>query len=230
MAIHDIAVPDRESLFSSPPFESVSAEARQTLVLRSRFVPFSQDEVVFSQGERVHVLAFVCSGHIKLSSTAAQGKECVLHIIRKNSFLDLGVLLYESGLPYSAIALSCGVLAVIDKEVFLEILAKNFAFCLRCMRFLTARQRLFINKLVGSQGRIAVSCRVASWLLHRSRMEGTDELHFDIGRELMARLLGVTRESLSRELSRLAEMGYIAVERRSIALLDKNALEKLTRL
>ena len=43
----------------------------------------------------------------------------------------------------------------------------------------------------------------------------------------MARLLGVTRESLSRELSRLNRLGYIALQRRSIEILDKDALQKL---
>ena len=52
-------------------------------------------------------------------------------------------------------------------------------------------------------------------------------LQLDVSREVLARLMGLSRESLSRELSRLAGQGLISVERRRIALLQKEALQRL---
>ena len=43
---------------------------------------------------------------------------------------------------------------------------------------------------------------------------------------LMARLLGLSRESLSRELNKLAREGAIRLERRRVELLDMAALER----
>ena len=220
---------ERWEMFSRPPFTLLSDAEQAALARNMRVVPFVADEIIYVQGQDVSSIAFVSEGQIKMCATAAQGKECVLHIIRPYAFIDIGVIFYVGAVPYSAVALTPGKLCVIEKEAFLGVLKANFGFCSRCMRILTARQRLFINKIVGSQGRISVACRVSAWLLHRCRMEQSDELHFDMGRELMARLLGVTRESLSRELSRLAEHGYITVDRRCIVLLDKRSLKLIAR-
>ena len=95
------------------------------------------------------------------------------------------------------------------------------------LQVLAARQRLFVNKVAGSQRVISVSRRVAGWLLHRSRMEeGRRQLELPGTRELMAPLLGLSRESLSRELNKLAREGAIRLERRRVELLDMAALER----
>ncbi|MBQ7617964.1 MAG: Crp/Fnr family transcriptional regulator [Desulfovibrio sp.] len=215
------------NLFSQAPFDVLELEQRACLEQNFRLFSFEACDELFAQGQRDVPFCYICAGQLKLSSSAAQGRECVLHIIRPGTVLDVSVLFFEGGLPYAAVALTEGSYCVFEREVIFKLMSANFSFVAKLMRMMAARQRLFINKLVGSQGRISVSCRVSSWLLHRAKMEHNDELHFDIGRELMARLLGVTRESLSRELSRLAELGYIRVERRCIVLLEKKALQKL---
>ncbi|MBR3664680.1 MAG: Crp/Fnr family transcriptional regulator [Desulfovibrio sp.] len=221
---------ESEELFVLPPFDMLELDEREHLVKKIRLHNFAADDILYAQGQENVPLFFLCSGLIKLSCTASQGRECVLHLIRPKSFVDAAVLFYEGGMPYSAIAINNGMLYALEKNVVLGLMHGNAAFSLRMMKLMAARQRLFINKLVGSQGRISVTCRVSSWLLHRSRMEGTNILYIDISRELMARLLGVTRESMSRELSRLAELGYIAVARRQITLLEKKALQKLANM
>ena len=92
------------------------------------------------------------------------------------------------------------------------------------IRALSSRHRLFINKTAESQGVISVPRRVASWLLHRRKMEKSVAIELVGTRELLARLLGVSRESLSRELNGLARSGVIALERRTITILDEAAL------
>lgn len=56
--------------------------------------------------------------------------------------------------------------------------------------------------------------------------EGRRQLELPGTRELMARLLGLSRESLSRELNKLAREGAIRLERRRVELLDMAALER----
>ena len=222
-----VPLADPAALFAYPPFEALAPSERVTLTQKARWHDFRPEDVLFAQGEEDVPFSYLATGQLKLSSSAARGRECVLHVLRPNTVVDVGVLFFEGGLPYSVVAISQGSLCVFEKSVITGFMHTNVTFAEKLMRLMTARQRLFINKLVNSQGRISVSCRVSSWLLHRSRMEQTDELYFDMSRELMARLLGVTRESLSRELSRLAELGFIKVNRRCILLLEKAALQKL---
>lgn len=66
--------------------------------------------------------------------------------------------------------------------------------------------------------------RVAAWLLHRSKMEKSATLRLGVTQEILARLMGISRESLSRELSALSSAGIIDHKRRCITLLDHDAL------
>lgn len=215
------------SLLDQAPFDSLTDEEKEFLIGKAKLFSFSRDDILYDQGKSDFSPIYVLSGQVKLSCTASHGRECVLHIIRPKALIDAAVLFYEKNLPYSAFAIGEGQAILFDRANFLDLITKNNSFSGKLFRMMSMRQRLLINKLVGSQGRISVSCRVASWLLHRCRMEGTDILSIDITRELLARLLGVTRESLSRELSRLNGLGYIAVARRSVHILEKAALQKI---
>ena len=64
-------------------------------------------------------------------------------------------------------------------------------------------------------------------MLHRAKMEKSETLDLLVSREVLARLIGISRESLSREMSLLAASGLISVERRRVILLDRTRLQKL---
>ena len=57
-------------------------------------------------------------------------------------------------------------------------------------------------------------------------MEKSGILQLSGTRELLARLLGVSRESLSRELNGLARAGVIRLERRRVEILQRDILER----
>ena len=112
----------------------------------------------------------------------------------------------------------------LERKAVLESLQRDHALGLALLEAMSLRQRLFINKIAGSQGRISVSGRVAAWLLHRAKMEKSATLRLCVTQEMLARQMGISRESLSRELSALASAGLIDRERRNITLLDPDAL------
>ena len=184
-------------------FAVLRPEERLALAGHARLRAFAKGEVLFREGQESADPAFLLSGLVKLSRSAPRGRECVLHLVRPGRLLWL------------------------DKRALLAVLRGNAALGLGLIAALSLRQRLFINKLAGSQGRISASRRVAAWLLHRSKMEKTDALDLGVSREILARLVGISRESLSRELSQLAANGLISVERRRVLLLDRAGLQKL---
>lgn len=55
-------------------------------------------------------------------------------------------------------------------------------------------------------------------------MEKSATLRLCVTQEMLTRQMGISRESLSRELSALASAGLIDRERRNITLLDPDAL------
>lgn len=196
------------------------------LSARARLQDVPAGETLYHEGENIVFLPFLLSGEVKLVKAGPQGREYVLHLLRSGAFCDAAALYYTGGVPTSAVMVTGGRVLWLEKGTLLRCLGRNPALAAYLLSVLSNRQRLFINKIVSSQGVISVSRRVAAWLLHRSKMEKSPSLQLSGTRELLARLLGVSRESLSRELNGLARAGVIRLERRRVDILQREILER----
>lgn len=211
----------------SGPFAVLGEKTRHKLASRSRIHAFIKGESLYREGQSSADPAFLMAGLVQLTRSAARGRECMLHLIRPGHMLDAGVLFYEGGLPASAVALTDGRLLCIEKAALLDALQQCAALSLNIMAAFALRQRLFIHKLAGSQGRISAAQRVAAWLLHRSKMDASDKLDLGVSREVLARLMGLSRESLCRQLSGFNSQELISLQGRKVELLQKEALRRL---
>lgn len=209
------------------PFACLDAAERRRLAAHARIRPFAKGDILFREGQAAADPALLLCGLVKLSSLAPRGRECVLHVVRPGRLLDAGVLFYEGGLPASAVGVKSGRMLCLERGALLEALTRNAKLGLALLAALCLRQRLLINKIAGSQGRISVRRRVAAWLLHRAKMEKSRELEISVTRDVLASQIGISRESLCRGLSALGAEGLITPERRRIVLLDPATLQKL---
>jgi len=215
---------DIQAALQTGIFGSLPGEERTRLAAHARVLAFGQGATLFREGEAATDPMLLLTGMVKLCRHSSQGKECVLHIVRPGRLLDAGVLFYEETLPITAIAVQSGSALRLDRRALLETLSREPGLCMQLLAAMSLRQRLFINKIAGSQGRISVSGRVAAWLLHRAKMEKSASLSMGVTQETLARQMGISRESLSRELSALAASGLIDRNRRHIILLNAEAL------
>ena len=223
------SVQDKKSL---PPlrtllhtfFPELNAEERERLAGVSFLRPFSKGEELGRTGECPGRLSLVVCGEIKLIRELPDGKALLLHLIHPGKMLDAGVLFGNGDLFASAVGLGDGVLLSIEASSVLKLITENSGLALRFLTILAARQKMLAHKIAGSQGRISVARRVAGWLLHRSKIEGSTTLLIPVSREVMAGQLGIARESLSRQLNSFARAGLIHLERGRIELTDCTAL------
>ncbi len=210
-------------------FPELSAAEAERLANASRICSFAKGAWIFSEGSAETSTAWLMEGKVELLKSSLSGKNTILHVMSEGHFLDLCALFGgREDMFYSAAALTpCRILRIDSREL-LSVLAGNAPLALRLMKALAVRQRMFINKIAVSQGKISVRRRVAGWLLHKARMEQSAVLDDSITREVLAGLLGLSRESLSRQLSLLAREGMIRLDRRAIVILDEDALRRCT--
>lgn len=218
-------------------FPELSAMEAARLASASRLCSFMKNEWLFAEGDEVSKAHWLLSGNVELLKSSMSGKQTILHVVRAGHFIDHCILFAPAhGRPadaprsrrtiVSALALArCEVLRI-DIDALCAVLEGNPAFTMRLMRALAVRQRMFINKISVSQGKISGRRRVAGWLLHKARVEKTRTLEDGITREVLAGLLGLSRESLSRQLSRFVQEGLIRLERKSIIIEDEGGLRR----
>lgn len=207
-------------------FSELTGRDTERLAAATRLSSFVKGEWLCIEGDSVAVTFWLISGHVELLKGSVAGKNTVLHVVRPGHFLDLYSVFGEGLAFLSARALtSCEVLCM-ENRVLRTLLSENMGLAQRVMVALAMRQRMFINKIAVSQGKISVRRRVAGWLLHKARVEKSSVLEDVMTREVLAGLLGLSRESLSRQLSRFVQEGIIRLERRTIVIENEEALRR----
>lgn len=208
-------------------FPELTEQECTRLAASSRTVTYAKNEWIFSEGESLGFADWLLSGSVELLKGSMAGKNTILHVVREEHFLD-HCIFFGSGQAFvSALALTRCVVLRIDAKVLRSILMGNAAFAMRLMKALAIRQRMFINKIAVSQGKISVRRRVAGWLLHKARVGRTNVVDDGITREVLAGLLGLSRESLSRQLSAFADDGLVRLEKKAIIIQDDRALRRI---
>ena len=208
-------------------FPELTSEEAARLASNARMVHVAKNEWIFAEGGTVSSADWLMSGSVELLKSSMMGKNTILHVVRESHFID-HCIFFGSGTAFvSALAITRCTLLRIDAKVLRAILMDNATFAMRLMKALAIRQRMFINKIAVSQGKISVRRRVAGWLLHKARVGGSNVVDDGITREVLAGLLGLSRESLCRQLSAFAEDGLVRLEKKAIIIEDEKVLRRL---
>jgi CRP/FNR family cyclic AMP-dependent transcriptional regulator len=187
-----------------------------TAVVSRRSVP--RGTVVMAAGDPTDSLYIVISGRLKVMMSDAEGKEVIL------SFLGAGEYFGEMGLiddsPRSASVVSsepCELLAIAKRD-FKRCLADNFEMATAVMRGLVRRLREADRK-IGSLALLDVYGRVARLLIDMSEnVDGQTIVTRKIAKQDIAKMIGASREMVSRVMKDLQSGGYIEMRGSSIVL------------
>lgn len=191
---------------------------------------FARDEYVYQQGQTSATLYQVVSGRVRISTARADGVERVL------SYADPGAGFGESGafdgLPMysSALAVEDSVVTAIPRDAILAAGRDDPEIMLEIVRRLVRKQRL-LNASIVADG---LPARARATLLLYRLLEAHGEVHgtqqhrgvfrLNLSVEEMALMAGVTRVTMSRELSHLVETGLVRREGRAFVVPDVRAL------
>jgi CRP/FNR family transcriptional regulator, cyclic AMP receptor protein len=190
----------------------------QNITLRS----YTKGEILFMEGERGEALHILFEGLIKLSKLSEEGKEQILHYVHPGGIFA-EVVLFDGG-PYPATAEAAedslvGLLSNSDME---KMVLSNNTLALGLLKILSRRLRaaqLVIRDLALHDA----DKRLSRLLLRLSERHGVDtskgiKLDTMITREEMANIIGTTRETVARILSRFQKEGSILLDKGRIYL------------
>jgi CRP/FNR family cyclic AMP-dependent transcriptional regulator len=212
----------RISLFAGLDQGELAAIARNAFVRR-----VGRGQVLFTQGEPSDHLFLVRSGRLRVFVASTHGEELVLSVCGPGSALgELSVLDRE---PRSATvdALEAAELIAVpgdDARTLLETSPK----ALRAVAIALAAGMRRLSGTAADLVFLDLPRRLAKLLLAESvtRPDGTIESQLAMSQSGVAARLGVTRQSLNRAMSALAQRSWITVEGATIRLDDVAALTR----
>lgn len=200
-------------LFAGLPEAQLDHIAKMAVL---RQVP--RHKMIVFVGAKTDSLFVIVSGSAKVLNRDAEGREVIL------SMLEAGECFGEMGLiddsPRSAdvVANEACELLVISKADFTRALSENTELCLNIMKSLVLRLRE-ANHKIESLALMDVYGRVAKLLLDNSEKEnGVRIVKRKITKLDMAKMVGASREMVSRVMKDLEHRGFVRVESGRIVL------------
>lgn len=187
-----------------------------TIVRRS----FVRNAQIIGAGDPTDSLYIVINGRLKVLMSDEQGREVILSILGPGEFFGEMGLLDDSPRSASVITLEACELLTISKTDFKRSLAENFELSLMVMRGLVQRLREADRK-IGGLALMDVYGRVARLLLEMAEdIDGEKLVVKKLSKQDIAKMIGASREMVSRVMKDLEQGGYIETRGRSIILRD----------
>lgn len=187
-------------------------------------------EQLMWEGDEAVLVANVIDGVLKLASHSADGGEQILGLAYPSDFLGRP---FGETVPYGVEALTEAQICVFERKDFDRFARDHPRLEHKLLeRTLTEldRSRRWMMLL----GRMNAGQKVASFLLEltdrvgKAGAGGETFVNLPLSRQQMADVLGLTIETVSRQLSRLRSAGLIDTpSRREIVLRDRRELEEL---
>ncbi|NIJ61257.1 Crp/Fnr family transcriptional regulator [Qipengyuania flava] len=187
-------------------------------------------EQLMWEGDEAVLVANVIDGVLKLASHSADGGEQILGLAYPSDFLGRP---FGETAPYGVEALTEAQICVFERKDFDRFARDHPRLEHKLLeRTLTEldRSRRWMMLL----GRMNAGQKVASFLLEltdrlgKAGVGGETFVTLPLSRQQMADVLGLTIETVSRQLSRLRSAGLIDTpSRREIVLRDRRELEEL---
>jgi CRP/FNR family cyclic AMP-dependent transcriptional regulator len=173
-------------------------------------------------GEKADALYVILAGRAKVVIDDGEGREVTLTVIGPNEFFGEMSLIDDKPRSASVEAIEpCEVLYV-AKAAFMTCLKDNFEVAMLILRSVVGRLREADQK-IASLALMDVHGRVARLIIELAH-EVDGKWVVDTGSEEMARMVGASREMVSRVLKEMRENGLIRRDKRKIVVLDHQSM------
>ena len=223
----------RSAMEANPWFASMPRAQREALLGAADLVHLRRGAMLFRQGDPVRAAGSgfygLAAGTIKISTLRQDGREAILAVLEPGNWFGEISLIDGSPRTHDATALSALDVLVMPPEAFAQQM-QGRVFSHAIAALLAARVRGLYGLMEDATLR-DLRARVARRLLVLARGDATQSAQLrhrvSLPQEALAMMLGVTRQTLSKELNALAEERVIALGYGRIELLSLDALQRL---
>ncbi len=195
----------RVSLFSM--LTSAQAEALAATVSKKRF---KRGEILVEQGKKSNALYIVLTGRTRVVMADNKGREVILATLKSGDYVGEMSLIDDE--PHSATVVADQQVDVLllGRDSFLRCLGENMEMAHAVMRVLVRRLRK-ASENISSLALVGVYGRVAKVLLDSAVKddEGRLIIREKVSRQDLAKMVGASREMVSRVMKDLEERGFI---------------------
>ena len=209
------------ALCGVPIFSSLPKEHLHLLMDAVSTRQYPKNTFVLSSGDETDSLYIIISGNVKVSITDDDGKEVILSFLGPGEFFGEMALIDDYPRSANIVTREPCELMIIKQADFKECLAKSSALSMQIMLALVSRLR-DADRKIESLALVNVYGRVAQVLLESAeQVDGVLAINRKLSNQDIAKLVGASREMVTRVMRDLVDGSYIHTESKRIVLSHK---------
>jgi CRP-like cAMP-binding protein len=192
-----------------PLFSLLTAEQAQTIADSVAKQRFKRGEVLVEQGHKTDAMYILLNGRVRVLTSDQRGREVILAVLKSGDYV--GEMSMIDNEPHSATVraeLQTDTL-VLSRADFERCLPDASSLSYAIMRGLVRRLR-HADRQIQSLALLDVFDRVAQSLVDMSEWsDGQRVIALRVNRQDLARMVGASREMVSRVMKDLEERGFV---------------------
>jgi CRP/FNR family cyclic AMP-dependent transcriptional regulator len=205
-------------------------EMPQIFLSRGRIVDVEPDQPVISRGSSSKDIFLVVSGSFILHSSSVRGRELVIEVVKQGQLIGLPALL-DGGHRLDAIALTRSTVAALEVANLKRAILEQSDLALGVLRY-TMRHLLRRTAQAEDFALLSFGGRLAKLLLTMAEEQGVriakgSKFKCEFPQTLMARMVGASRETVSRQMQKWEENGILSHTGKTICLLNPAGLRRV---
>ena len=191
---------------------------------------FRKGEMIFNQGDKPRYITMLVEGSVSVGNDSVNGKRSILGMFSNPGELFGEVFLFLNHDEYAnyACASSPSRILEIPKEYLTRLGDKPSALqnkMLSNLLTIFAERTYYLNNRLQVLSCSTLKQKIARFILQN--MNDRDRVTLKMSREEFADFLNAARPSLSRELMKMQEDGYIKVVRKDLIVKNLEGLKSL---
>jgi CRP/FNR family transcriptional regulator, cyclic AMP receptor protein len=212
-------------------FAHLTSGESDQLLAHARVAHYRHGEVIFHKASPGTGMMAVLAGQVRISAPSPDGREIVLNMINAGEVFGEIALLDGKDRTADAVAQTDCELLVIERRSFVPFLTSNPEVALRLLAVLCDRLRRTTEQVEDMLFRDLPS-RLAKKLLSLAaasdeRTPGGARIATRLSQREIGTMVGMSRESVNKQLRQWQLDGIVASEQGCILLIDERALQNL---
>lgn len=191
----------------------------------------SRGAILYREGDRSNGVYVVLEGRAKLYVNSAQGKILVLGFFGPGTILGLASAILGRDHAATAETLQPTRVLFVPREELLREIESDASAARQTAELVSEACFFMLSKLktvdLSESARQKLARCLLGLLAHSSDPNNEIALHLDLNQETIAQMVGLSRETVSRLLSRFRRRRILDWKRSGLIIRDRKALEEL---
>jgi CRP-like cAMP-binding protein len=211
-----------------PIFCDLDSEALDQLCRYAKYATLKRGATIYAKGDPGNSLVAVISGTVKISVSSADGRSAILNLIGPGEIVgEVAVLDGRARTADCTANTNCEIF-IIDRREFLPFVRSQPALAMKFIELLCTRVRWTSDQveqviLQNLPGRLA-SALIRLTEKHKLEPAGRT---IAVTQQEISEMVGMTRESINKQLRVWAARNWVRLEHGAIVVLDAEPLQAL---